>query len=87
MGAYEEMLTIMRKQAVLNGGKGIQLAEMTGANTLKIGDMLLNAEDLMFNDLLIHPPDGKSALKTGDIVAVMRYSDTLYLVMEKMVNV
>lgn len=86
MGSYEEMLTLMRKQAAAGEGFCIQLAEMIGPNSLKIGVMPLTSEDLMFDDLLIHPPDGKTALRSGDTVAVVRYSDTLYLVLGKMVR-
>lgn len=86
MGSYEEMLTLMRQQAASRGNDDIQLAEMTGSNSLKIGDMTLTSEDLMFDDSLVHPPDGKRALQAGDTVAIMRFSDTLYLVLGKMVR-
>ncbi|WP_373262371.1 hypothetical protein [Hungatella hathewayi] len=86
MGSFEEMLTIMRRQGAPAVNAGIQKAEMTGPYSLKLGDMPLTAEDLMFEDALIHPPEGKTALKAGDTVAIIRMSDTLYWVLGKMVK-
>ncbi len=34
---------------------GMQLAEMTGANSCKIGNLQLYTEDLLFDDRLLHP--------------------------------
>lgn len=34
---------------------GAQLAEMTGPNACKIGNLQLTAEDLLFDDRLLHP--------------------------------
>lgn len=83
----------------------IQLAEMTGPTSCRIGKLELSSEDLLFSDRLLSKvainvagqcPAGGAlqdlssylpALKTGDMVAVYRMSDTQYLVLGKMVSV
>ena len=81
----------------------IQLAEMTGPTSCRIGKLELSSEDLLFSDRLLSKiainvagkcPAGGAlqasylpALKTGDMVAVYRISDTQYLVLGKMVSV
>lgn len=98
------MLTMTAKEGG-EPGNGIRLAIMTGPNSLKIGELELEAEDLMFASHLLHsactkvavnaPAGGgactdkstyTSALKKGDCVAVIQYSDEKFLVLERMVS-
>ena len=58
----EDMNRIMREQGALAaGGSGLQLAVMTGNTSLKIGNMELLADDLLFAEHLIRPPCTKVA--------------------------
>lgn len=53
MGWESDFLDFVPAQ--VEDGAGIQVAEMTGPTTCKIGDMPLQAEDLYFSENLVHP--------------------------------
>ena len=91
MNAYERIIKLMREQ----------VAEMTSATSCKVGDLKLDADDLLIAEhitdyeIKISPQSGgdtrvikvHSVLKKGDVVLVYRLSDEQYVIIEKLVEV
>lgn len=48
MNGYERIITMMREQGAVNNPASLQLGEMTSAKACKIGDLKLDADDLLF---------------------------------------
>ena len=97
---YAEIVGLMRDQGAANSGPSIQLAVMTGANSCKIGTLMLSGEDLYIPDRLLSqactgvkvPALNKDAssysapLKAGDMVVVYQLSSAKYAIMQRVVN-
>lgn len=81
---YAEMLNTMRQQGSKDNPTTLQLGTMLSASSVKIDDLVLNAEDLYIADYLragytysLATPEVKSdGLKRGDTVAVQRLQNT-----------
>jgi hypothetical protein len=81
---YTEMLGMMRQQGAKDNPTTLQLGTMQSANSVKIGDLILNAEDFYTADYLFL--DNVERLKSGDIVAVQRLQDTnMYVIVARVV--
>ena len=81
---YAEMLGMMRQQGAKDNPTTLQLGIMQGAKSVKIGDLLLNAEDLYIADYLFL--SNAEELKSGDLVAVQRLQDTnMYVIVARVV--
>lgn len=101
MSAFDDLLGIMQTEGEKNNPKGIQIGKMTGENTCEIDNLSLEPEDLLFAEHLVHPvatkvmihEDGTDAseylepLQAGDLVAVQNISDSLYVVLGKLVSI
>ena len=98
MDAYEKLINIMRNQGAIKNPIGLQLAEMTGARSCDIGELHLEAEDLLISQHLtdyeieIELSGNKrnakiyGHLKKGDVVLVQRMSDEKYVIIEKLLE-
>lgn len=53
--AYERIIRIMQQRGADYNSAEVQIGVMTGKDALKIGDLELQKEDLLFNELLIRP--------------------------------
>jgi hypothetical protein len=96
---YAEILSMMRQQGAKDNPTTLQLGTMLSANSVKIGDLILNAEDLYIADYLIKGHKEKvtisseekiityeDGLKSGDLVAVQRLQDTnMYVIVARVV--
>ena len=81
---YTEMLGMMRQQGAKDNPTTLQLGIMQSANSVKIGDLILNAEDFYTADYLFL--DNVEKLKSGDLVAVQRLQDTnMYVIVARVV--
>ena len=100
MNGYERIIKMMREQGAVNNPASLQLGEMTSAKTCKIGDLKLDADDLLIAQHLtdyeikidIESKENtkikvRGALKKGDLVLVQRMSDEQYVIIEKLVEV
>lgn len=47
MNGYERIIKMMREQGAVNNPTSLQLGEMTSAKTCKVGDLKLDADDLL----------------------------------------
>lgn len=89
MNAYEEILGMMRNEGKKDNTAPIQIGIMTGANSCKVGKLILSGTDLRIaqhlktgyrcKDSFVEP------LKSGDEVAVYRISDEQYIILERLV--
>lgn len=52
MNGYEQIINLMRQQGAVKNPASLQLAEMTSATTCKIGDLKLEADDLLIAEHL-----------------------------------
>lgn len=52
MNGYERIIKMMREQGAVNNPTSLQLGEMTSATTCKIGDLKLEADDLLIAEHL-----------------------------------
>lgn len=52
MNGYERIINLMREQGAVKNPTSLQLAEMTSATTCKIGDLKLEADDLLIAEHL-----------------------------------
>lgn len=52
MNGYERIINLMREQGAVKNPASLQLAEMTSATTCKIGDLKLEADDLLIAEHL-----------------------------------
>lgn len=84
---FAEMLGMMREQGRKDNPVTLQLGVMQSANSVKIADLVLNAEDLY---IAVSPqnqsniPDG---FKEGDLVAVQKLQNTnKYVILTKVVE-
>ena len=91
----------MQAEGERNNPIGMQLGVMTGSVTCDVDGLSLSAEELLFSEHLINSvatevkikKDGSDnseylePLKKGDLVAVMKMSDSRYFILEKMVKV
>lgn len=94
------MVRIIQAEGARNNPPTVEFATMTGPKSCKKGDLPLGEEDLIFSEHLLKPITTKVAvsesyfdksqytqpLKAGDIVAMMRVSETKYWVMERVVG-
>lgn len=81
MNAYERMIKVMRDEASRNSSRyPVKLATMISATECKYGALELDSEDLMIAERL----DGK--LEEGDVVIITQLSDSIYVIMEKVVE-
>lgn len=100
MNAYEEILGMMRSEGKKDNTAPIQIGEMTGAESCRIGKLQLAGGDLLIAEHLktgYHyavcgdDPARKDSdtfiepLKSGDKVAVYRVNDECYIVLERLV--
>ncbi|MEY8518631.1 DUF2577 family protein [Lachnospiraceae bacterium 29-84] len=97
---YEEILGIIRDEGKKGNTAPIQIGEMDGAESCRIGKLELSGADLLIAEHLktgYHKavyddaPSKKDSgtfvapLKSGDRVAVYRISDELYIILERLV--
>lgn len=47
MNGYERIIKMMREQGAVNNPASLQLGEMTSSKTCKVGDLKLDADDLL----------------------------------------
>lgn len=81
MDGYERIIKVMRDESHRNDkGYPIKLATMLSPTECKYGALELDSEDLMVAERL----DGK--LEEGDVVLLTQISDSLYVIMEKVVE-
>ncbi len=100
MDAYEEILSLMRGEGKKDNTAPIQIGEMTGAESCRIGSLELSGSDLLIAEHLktgYHcAVDGEKPskrdgttfigpLKSGDQVAAYRISDEQYIILERLV--
>lgn len=100
MNAYEEILGMMRSEGKKDNTAPIQIGEMTGAESCRIGKLQLSGSDLLIAEHLktgYHcavcggDPAKKDAdtfvepLRVGDKVAVYRVDDERYIILERLV--
>ena len=100
---YAQMLEMMRAQGKKDNPPTIQLGIMQSSNSVKLGDLLLGAEDLYIADYLkagytrsaSFSLDGDSKhsslqfagyLKKGDLVAVQKLPNNMYLILCRVVQ-
>ncbi|RFZ79853.1 DUF2577 domain-containing protein [Lacrimispora amygdalina] len=90
----------MQEEGAKNNPPTIEFATMTGPKSCKIGDLLLVEEDLIFSEHLLnrltimvsvsesHSDQSQyiQPLQVGDEVAVIRVSQTRYLVLDRVVG-
>ena len=92
MAAMEELILLMRQQGRTGEQGGIQLAEMTGPRSAKIGDFELMEEDLYIADTLLETYRGEegeiyyTALKAGDVVAISQITEDKYVILARVVG-
>lgn len=93
-------MRIMQEEGAKNNPPTIEFATMTGPKSCKIGDLLLVEEDLIFSEHLLnrlaikvsvsesHSDQSQyiQPLQVGDEVAVIRVSQTRYLVLDRVVG-
>lgn len=77
---YAEMLQMMREQGKKDNPPTIQIGNMQSNNSVKIGDLVLNAEDLYIADYLI------GNLLRNDLVAVQKLNNTKYIILARVVQ-
>lgn len=100
MNAYEEMLRIMRREGNRNSAPPIQIGIMDSPTSCSIGKLKLSNKDLLIAEHLKtgyyfaiceEEPSRKDkdtyigGLKEGDKVAIYRISDSLYIILERLV--
>lgn len=77
---YSEMINMMRVQGQKDNPITLQIGIMQSEDSVKIGDLILNSEDLYISDILqlSITYSGRTIyrkLKKGDIVAVQKLND------------
>ena len=90
---FAEMLGMMRSQGAKDNPTTLQLGVMQSANSVKIDDLVLNAEDLYIADYLVAGYTRQTqitftdGLKKGDLVAVQKLQDTnKFVILAKVVE-
>jgi hypothetical protein len=82
---FAEMLKMMREQGSKNNPTTLQLGVMQGAKSVRIDDLILNAEDLYISEALVL--SYAEGLKKGDLVAVHKLHNTnKYVILAKVVG-
>lgn len=86
----ERMTNLMREQGAALNGPAIQLAVMTGADSLSIGNLVLDKNDLVFSAHLLQPvcskvagtcPDGGGALAdSSTYIPALAAGDTVAVI-------
>ena len=80
---YAEMLNMMREQGRKDNPTTLQLGVMQSASSVKIDDLLLEAEDLYVADYLV-----ERGLEKGDLVAIQELHNTnRFVILAKVVSV
>lgn len=75
MNAYEGLVGMMGRRGAVANSAEIQTAVMTGANTCQLGELPLDAEDLIFAEHLLKPVLSKLQIQVNpDSGAVTDYS-------------
>lgn len=90
--AYAEMLSMMRQQGSKDNPTTLQLGIMQSADSVKIGDLILTAEDLYISDCLCNSTGSDEAvsseLEKGDLVAIQKLNDIdMYVILSKVVRI
>ena len=78
MNGYEKIVTLMKKTNA-NKQNVVAVGEMVNSTECKIGELTLDGDDYLIAEHL------KDNLNTGDTVVVLRYSEEIYLIMERVV--
>ena len=78
MNGYEKIVTMMKKTNA-NKQNVVAVGEMVNSTECKIGELTLDEDDYLIAEHL------KDNLKAGDTVVVLRYSEEIYLIMERVV--
>lgn len=96
MNPYEELLKIMRKEGEKNNPPSIQIGVMDSPTSCKIGQLLLSDDDLAIAEHLTTGYYTKKEqddsllfvekLKQGDRVIVYRFSDSKYIIIERLIE-
>jgi len=81
---YAEMLNMMRLQGSKDNPTTIQIGIMQSYNSVKLDDLVLNAEDLYIADYLL--AGNVRRLARGDKVAVQRLDNNMYLILARVVQ-
>ena len=76
---YAEMLNMMREQGKKDNPTTPQLGIMQSSNSVKVDDLILNAEDLYIADTY------KDILVRGDIVVIQKLNMNKYIILAKVV--
>lgn len=97
---YEEILGIMRSEGKKDNAASIEIGEMTGPESCRIGKLKLSGDDLLIAEHLrtgYHcavcddAPSKKDKdtfvgpLRSGDLVAAYKVSDERYIILERLV--
>lgn len=100
MNAYEELLKIMRKEGSKDNTPSIQIGIMDGPTSCSIGELKLSGNDLLIVEHLKtgyhfavceEEPSRKDkstfigGLQKGDKVAIYRVSDSIYIILGRLV--
>lgn len=90
MNPYEEILGVMRNEGKKDNTAPIQIGVMVDANSCKIGKLILSGSDLLMAEHLKtgYQKDNNTwiePLRGGDKVAIYRFSDELYIILERLV--
>ncbi len=102
MDPYSEILSVMRRQGKKDNPPLIQIGVMQDTASCKVGELLLESEDLLIAEHLktgYHYAIDKDSpslkdndtfiepLKEGDIVAAYKINDEKYIILERLVEV
>lgn len=52
---YEKIIRMMQTQGATNNSAEVQIGVMTSETSCKVGDLELDKDDLLFNELLVKP--------------------------------
>lgn len=81
MNGYEKIVTMMKQAGRKSmGSPVIAIGEMIDSKNCKIDELTLDTDDYMIAERL------KDKLKAGDMVIVLRYSEEIYIIIEKVVE-
>lgn len=104
---YAELLELMRAQGKKDNPETIQIGTMLSPTSVRIDDLILNAEDLYIADYLVKGYRRKieipylsdtggttqeyityaDGLKAGDLVAIQRVKNNMYVIISRVVRV
>lgn len=91
MNAYEELLGVIQGESKKNSVALIQIGTMSSATSCSIGSLELSGNDLIVAEHLttgysLNETTFISPLKKGDEVAIYRFSDEKYIILERLVR-